>query len=290
MDAVCCYIDGQPKTWDRFLGPLAGALRSAVNRHTGYTPNRLMLGREVNIPATLMFSPPLSESFQNGEEGEVDRSHDVKIRTHKFKVGDLVYWRRNAGKKVESIWKDPGIITEAKSDTIFVVKSRRDVKVMHHDKLKKCEARQLPKWLVTDQSKLPGQSVGRGGNSSLVRDVVRPMGTADSGSSPGDPGSGGKSKVSPKPAKTVGPYLDTRKRVRERSEQPEKPKSPKRRRATKGAKTRQYCLCLQSNPKGLMVQCDSCRDWFHHRCVGISEDYAKSVPQYTCPELQSHQC
>ncbi|XP_061191094.1 uncharacterized protein K02A2.6-like [Saccostrea echinata] len=119
MDAVRCYIDGQPKTCDRFLGPLAGALRSAVNRHTGYTPNRLMLCREVNIPATLMFFPPPSESFQNGEEGEVDRyvrdleqnvqsahdiarkklkvaqkamkrSHDIEIRTHKFKVGDLV--------------------------------------------------------------------------------------------------------------------------------------------------------------------------------------------------------
>ncbi|XP_061194996.1 uncharacterized protein LOC133203172 [Saccostrea echinata] len=128
---------------------------------------------------------------------------------------------------------------------------------MHLDKLKRCEARQLPKWLVTYQSKLPGQSVSRDGDSSLVRDVVRPLVTADSGSSPGDPGSRVKSKVSPKPSETVGPYLSTRKRVRERSE---KPKSPKRPRATKGAKTRQYCLCLQSNPKGLMVQCDSCRD------------------------------
>ncbi|XP_061184382.1 transcription factor 19-like [Saccostrea echinata] len=147
---------------------------------------------------------------------------------------------------------------------------------MHHDKLKRCEARQLPKWLVTYQSKFPGQLVGRDGDSSRVHDVVRPLGTADSGSSSGDPGSRVKSKVSPKPAETVGPYLGTRKRVRERSEQPEKPKSPKRPRATKGAKTRQYCLCLQSNPKGLMVQCDSCRDWFHPGCVGISDDYAKT--------------
>lgn len=73
MDAVRCYTDGKPKTWDKYLGPLAGALRSAVNRDTSYTPNRLMLGREVNIPSTLMFTPPHSESFQNREEGEVDR-------------------------------------------------------------------------------------------------------------------------------------------------------------------------------------------------------------------------
>ena len=27
---------------------MAGALRSSVNRHTGYTPNMLMSGREIN--------------------------------------------------------------------------------------------------------------------------------------------------------------------------------------------------------------------------------------------------
>ena len=63
VDAVRCYVDDQPRSWDKYLSPLAGALRSAVNRNTGFTPNRLMLGREVNIPATLMYKPP--ESFQN---------------------------------------------------------------------------------------------------------------------------------------------------------------------------------------------------------------------------------
>lgn len=37
---------------------LSGALWSAVNKHTRYTPNCLMLGREVNSPATLQFRPP----------------------------------------------------------------------------------------------------------------------------------------------------------------------------------------------------------------------------------------
>ncbi|XP_062609540.1 death-inducer obliterator 1-like [Saccostrea cucullata] len=212
------------------------------------------------------------------------RSHDIKVRTSKFKVGDLVYWRRNAGKKVESVWRGPGIIIETKSDTIFVVKSRREVKVMHHDKLKRCESRQLPKWLVNYKNKLPGQSVARDGDCSLVPEVVAPLGSADSGLSPGSPGSGGHSIVSPKPAESVGPYMSTRKRVKERLDQTKQPQSPKRPRATRGTKTKKYCVCLQSNPKGMMVQCDNCRDWFHPWCVGISEDYAKSVPQYICPE------
>lgn len=122
MDAVCCYKDSQPKTWDKYLGPLAVALQSAINRHTGYTPNRLMLEREVNVPATLMYGHPL-KSFQNGEEGEINmyvqkleqtvqKAHDatkqklksahkfmkrpqnIRLCTCPFWVGDLVYWRR----------------------------------------------------------------------------------------------------------------------------------------------------------------------------------------------------
>lgn len=47
-----------------------------------------------------------------------------------FRVGDLVYWRHNAGKKVESIWKGPVITVKAKSDTLFIVNSRREVRTM----------------------------------------------------------------------------------------------------------------------------------------------------------------
>ena len=34
---------------------IAGALRASVNRHTGFTPNKLMLGRELTMPADLLF-------------------------------------------------------------------------------------------------------------------------------------------------------------------------------------------------------------------------------------------
>lgn len=52
-----CYIDGCPKSWYQYLGQSAGALRSAINRHTGYTANKLMLGREVKVPATILYRP-----------------------------------------------------------------------------------------------------------------------------------------------------------------------------------------------------------------------------------------
>ena len=54
--------------WDVFIPQLAGALRATVNRSTSHTPNKMMLGREITMPADLMFS-----SCQPGEERTVNQ-------------------------------------------------------------------------------------------------------------------------------------------------------------------------------------------------------------------------
>ena len=55
------------------------------------------------------------------------RDYDLHMRTKKYKdtYGDLVYWRRNAGKKVQSVWLGPGIVTQIKSDTVYAIRTRR---------------------------------------------------------------------------------------------------------------------------------------------------------------------
>ena len=40
---------------------MAGGLRSSVNRHTGYTPNMLISGREINQSVDLMFRTPIGQ-------------------------------------------------------------------------------------------------------------------------------------------------------------------------------------------------------------------------------------
>lgn len=32
-----------------------------------------------------------------------------------------------------------------------------------------------------------------------------------------------------------------------------------------------------------MVTCESCKDWFHARCVGVSQTHMRSMRRYTCP-------
>lgn len=134
-------------------------------------------GKRGECTSTLM---PPPKAIQNGDEGEIDmymyvqeleqtvqkahdaarqklksaqksmkRAHGIRMRTCPFRVGDfkLVYWRRNAGKKMEYIWKGTGVMVKAKSDIGFIVKSHREVQTMLHDKLKKCEATEIPRWL-----------------------------------------------------------------------------------------------------------------------------------------------
>lgn len=57
IDAVPCYIDDCPKSLDQYLGPLAVTLRSAIKSNTGFTAHKYLLGREVNVPATILNRP-----------------------------------------------------------------------------------------------------------------------------------------------------------------------------------------------------------------------------------------
>ena len=55
LDAVQCFLGKSQNKWDQHVQQIAGVIRASVNRKTSYTPNQLMLGREVNTPAQLMF-------------------------------------------------------------------------------------------------------------------------------------------------------------------------------------------------------------------------------------------
>lgn len=47
----------------------------------------------------------------------------------------------------------------------------------------------------------------------------------------------------------------------------------------------QYCICRRGDDGLLfMIECDSCKEWFHGQCVGIYDDMenAQSQSQYLC--------
>ena len=70
MDAVRCFVGRNQSSWDILLPQIAGALRASVNRHTGFTRNKLMLGKEVYMPADLIFPLPGQTGIEQGEHVE----------------------------------------------------------------------------------------------------------------------------------------------------------------------------------------------------------------------------
>ena len=178
MDAVRCYIGKSQNQWDKFLAQIAGAIRSTINRSTGFTPNKLMLGRELNQPADLIFPLPSSVRGETNEEYVVEltqalkvaheaarktlratqkrlkKDYDVKVYQRQFEKGDRVYLLDTASvkgktKKLSPPWKGPAVILEKLSPYHYRVLYRNTVFVANHDRLKKC----------TDKSQLAGKPV-----------------------------------------------------------------------------------------------------------------------------------
>ena len=62
---IKAYLCGEQTEWDLHLGCLAGAYCSTPNQSTRLTPSLLTMGREVRLPAELVFG---STNTYNGEE------------------------------------------------------------------------------------------------------------------------------------------------------------------------------------------------------------------------------
>ncbi|XP_070546257.1 uncharacterized protein [Ptychodera flava] len=176
MNAVRCYVGNSQNDWDINLPQIAAAMRVSVNRSTGYTANRLMLGREVNLPSELMYSQPsassaedLGQYVQNLEQTlktthniarktlktdqeRMKRDYDLRINTKAYDLGDCVYILDTAtikGKcrKLSPPWKGPGIVVEKLTPYLYRVKIKRQETVVHHDRMKLCKDSTLPDWI-----------------------------------------------------------------------------------------------------------------------------------------------
>ncbi|KAH3706931.1 hypothetical protein DPMN_066322 [Dreissena polymorpha] len=55
MKMVKAYLVDEGDDWALFLGCLAGAYRAIPNHSTGVTPNMLTMGREIRLPADVLY-------------------------------------------------------------------------------------------------------------------------------------------------------------------------------------------------------------------------------------------
>ena len=179
---IKAYLCGEQGNWDLHLGCLAGAYRATPNESTKLTPNLLTMGREVRLPAELVFGSTgsyhnqeiasygdyedmLKERMQHAHE--IARKHmssaavrskeiyDAKISLNRYETGDLVWCLQESRKvgvmtKLQHTYEGPFFIINKVSEINFLLQLDRSgkEKLVHHNKLKPYEGDHPPKWLA----------------------------------------------------------------------------------------------------------------------------------------------
>ncbi|MEW8563646.1 MAG: hypothetical protein AB2541_16170 [Candidatus Thiodiazotropha sp.] len=147
---IKAYLCGEQTDWD--LGCLAGVYRATPNESTKLTPNLLVMGREVRLPAELVFRSKtahdgpeitaygdyvdqLRQKMQHAHEvarrrlaSGARRSkevYDTTISVNRYKVGDLVWFlleTRQVGQyqKLMHLYEGPYLIIKKYSELNFL--------------------------------------------------------------------------------------------------------------------------------------------------------------------------
>lgn len=178
------FLDNNQENWDIYLPLLTAAYRSTIHPATGFSPNMMMLGREVRLPVDLLFPVPETEMPVNTAEYVVQlrarlekcydfarqylqraserqkHDYDTRLREQRYQPGDLVYRHNPNSKKLETPWLGPQVVTKKLSDVVYRVVNRKKSTVIHHDQLKPYPCAFVPGWARKIQRSLtsPSQS------------------------------------------------------------------------------------------------------------------------------------
>ena len=204
-------ISENQRDWCEKVPVAAAAYRASVHEATGYTPNRLMLGRETRAPLDIVVgcSPEEQQSYESTDQFVAERqqrmremysvvrehlrraaerrkkNYDVRVKPAQFKEGDWVWYyypRRYAQKspKWQSLYTGPFKVTRIlpPSNAVIQRSKRTQPFVVHFEKLKRCykvpptSAKQAPVGLGSDNRDGPvGHPAAMGQNLSPTQDV-----------------------------------------------------------------------------------------------------------------------
>ena len=175
------FVSPGQSDWDEILPYIMMAYRSAVQDTTGYSPNLMMLGREVELPLDIVIGPP-DEERELGPVEYVDqmrdqmttvhdlardkikvqsdrqkRNYDLRMNYCKYDRGDFV-WLHNPARKVGISpklfrpWEGPFLVIKRISDVTYRIQKNRKskMKVVHFDRLKPYRGRALESWVRLD--------------------------------------------------------------------------------------------------------------------------------------------
>lgn len=176
---IKAYLKGEQEDWDLNLGCLAAAYRATPHTSTGLSPNMMMLGREVRIPAELrngaLCEPEGDTVTSYGEyvdwlRDRIQAAHDIarnyldkaakrhkytydtRLRHMSYEPGDCAWYlheRRVLGisPKLQMAYELCVILRKINDVNFLIRLEGGQDRVVHHDKLKNYEGVNKPGWL-----------------------------------------------------------------------------------------------------------------------------------------------
>ncbi|XP_056017317.1 uncharacterized protein LOC130053777 [Ostrea edulis] len=173
LQSIRCYLKNVclQRQWDRHLQLIDDAIRATVNRQTGFTANKMMLGREILQPVDIMMGvgekqetkvpadyveeleevlsqvltiarENLQSARENLQSAQIrqTRTYDMRLHNHAYNVGDLVYMIDSSTKigqlkKLRKPWIGPYVVEDKLSSVLHRIRDRKKSKVVHHDRL-----------------------------------------------------------------------------------------------------------------------------------------------------------
>ena len=166
-EMLSAFVNDHQNDWDTYLPFLTMAYRSSKHESTKYSPNRLMLGREVNLPVDLIYGLPpnsihvdeseyvrnLRQRFETAHKHAREKLRVSALRQKRdydrfavessYQEGDLVWLldpikRKSRSLKLSKIWSGPYKINKRLSDVLYRIQKgvRSKSKIVHVDRLK----------------------------------------------------------------------------------------------------------------------------------------------------------
>ena len=176
---LAMYVNENKRDWDDHLPYVMFAYRSSIHASTGFSPNSLMLGREVNLPLDILVGPVPDEDMcpdeyvewvkealqlafekarQNLNQSSMKQKilYDRKGKFHQFPIGSWVWrWYPPEGNQKFGLgWVGPFLVTRKFSDITYEIQESENsqAKVVHVDHLKVYEAENMPpSWITADE-------------------------------------------------------------------------------------------------------------------------------------------
>lgn len=176
LQMLRCYVHENHRDWDVYLPLLTSAYRAVPHSTTGFSPNRMMLGREVNMPGdlnteqakeikpgtTTEYVQELTENLESihslarehlkSAQQRQKRNYDVRATENAYTIGDLVFVRDSTKKKghspkLQKIWAGPAIVIKRLGPVLYQLRERKSTRVLHHDRLKPYHSAVIPHWI-----------------------------------------------------------------------------------------------------------------------------------------------